>query len=114
MDPKVVFGIVRNLAYYEMKYFERPQIRYVNNDMKYLFVKIYAYENDVLTVILLHSTFGLPYLLTEGNLIESSPLLAPNGPVPEKLYEPAPKILDFSLAPIASPDFIQIKQNGNI
>ena len=41
MDPKVVFGIVRNLAYYEMKYFERPQIRYVNNDMKYLFVKIY-------------------------------------------------------------------------
>ena len=40
MDPKVVFGIVRNLAYYEMKYFERPQIRYVNNDMKYLFVKI--------------------------------------------------------------------------
>ena len=107
MDPKVVFGIVRNLAYYEMKYFERPQIRYVNNDMKYLFVKI-------VTVILLHSTFGLPYLLTEGNLIESSPLLAPNGPVPEKLYEPAPKILDFSLAPIASPDFIQIKQNGNI
>ena len=106
MDPKVVFGIVRNLAYYEMKYFERPQIRYVNNDMKYLFVKIYA--------LLLHSTFGLPYLLTEGNLIESSPLLAPNGPVPEKLYEPAPKILDFSLAPIASPDFIQIKQNGNI
>ena len=106
MDPKVVFGIVRNLAYYEMKYFERPQIRYVNNDMKYLFVNV--------TVILLHSTFGLPYLLTEGNLIESSPLLAPNGPVPEKLYEPAPKILDFSLAPIASPDFIQIKQNGNI
>ena len=102
MDPKVVFGIVRNLAYYEMKYFDRPQIRYVNNDMKYL------------SVILLHSTFGLPYLLTEGNLIESSPLLAPNGPVPEKLYEPAPKILDFSLAPIASPDFIQIKQNGNI
>ena len=103
MDPKVVFGIVRNLAYYEMKYFERPQIRYVNIDMKYF-----------VTVILLHSTFGLPYLLTEGNLIESSPLLAPNGPVPEKLYEPAPKILDFSLAPIASPDFIQIKQNGNI
>ena len=100
MDPKVVFGIVRNLAYYEMKYFERPQIRYVNN--------------DIVTVILLHSTFGLPYLLTEGNLIESSPLLAPNGPVPEKLFEPAPKIPDFSLAPIASPDFIQIKQNGNI
>ena len=100
MDPKVVFGIVRNLAYYEMKYFERPQIRYVNI--------------DIVTVILLHSTFGLPYLLTVGNLIESSPLLAPNGPVPEKLYEPAPKILDFSLAPIASPDFIQIKQNGNI
>ena len=57
----------------------------------------------------MHSTFGLPYLLTEENLIESSPLLAPNDPAPEILYEPAPKILDFSLTPIASPDFVQIK-----
>lgn len=102
MDPKVIFGIVRNLAYYEIEYFERPQKGYVNKDIKCPFGKIY----DV-TFILLHYTFGLPYLLTEENLIESSPLLAPNGPAPEKLYEPAPKILDFSLTPTASPDSIQ-------
>ena len=60
MDPKVVFGIVRNLAYYEMKYFERPQIRYVNNDMKYLFVKIYAYENCHSHITTFHLWIALP------------------------------------------------------